>query len=129
MDYYEVYFDLDNIHKIGWLNLNMAKSIDLIKTCSFHIFPSCSEGMPGAVITSMTLGLIPIVTKEAGITFDNNEFIITEDINNIIKIVKDCANFDVNELRLRSNKIIKHTTTLKNTFQQVMNSSIKDISI
>ena len=125
MDYYEVYFDLDNIHKIGWLNLNKTKSIDLIKTCSFHIFPSCSEGMPGAVITSMSLGLIPIVTKEAGISCDNNEIIITEDINHISKVVKDCANFDLNELRSRSNKIIKHTATLKNKFEQVLKSTIK----
>ena len=92
---------------------------------SFHIFPSCSEGMPGAVITTMSLGLIPIVTKESGIAFDNNEFIITKDINHIAKIIEDCANLDLNELRSRSNNIIKHTLTLKNQFEQIMNSTIR----
>jgi hypothetical protein len=127
MDYYENYFNLDNIHKIGWLHLNKKKSTDLIKMSSFHIFPSCSEGMPGAVITTMSLGLIPIVTKESGIAFDNNEFIITEDINHIAKIIEDCANLDLNELRSRSNNIIKHTLTLKNQFEKVVNSTIKEI--
>ena len=33
----------------------------------FSILPSCSEGSPGTVVDSMQQGLIPVLTKEAGI--------------------------------------------------------------
>ena len=97
----------------------------MVKKCSFHIFPSCSEGMPGAVITTMSLGIIPIVTKESGITCDNNEFVITHDIVNITNKIVDCSSCDLNELKLRSNNIIAYSRTLKNKFEKVINTTIE----
>ncbi len=46
----------------------------------FSIFPSCSEGQSGSVLTTMSLGLIPIVTKEVGIDVFDKGFLINDNI-------------------------------------------------
>ena len=52
MEYYSKYFNLPNIHKIGWISLSKKEFKKIIKSCSFHIFPSCTEGMPGAIMST-----------------------------------------------------------------------------
>lgn len=54
-----------NIHIHGFMNVNSQEYIDIINRCNFTIYPSGSEGMPGAVLNSMRNGLIPISTKWA----------------------------------------------------------------
>lgn len=52
-----------NIKLHGFMNVNSVEFIEIVNRCNFIIYPSGSEGMPGAVLNSMKLGLIPIVTK------------------------------------------------------------------
>ena len=53
-----------NIKLHGFMNVNSVEFIEIVKRCNFIIYPSGSEGgVPGAVLNSMKLGLIPIVTK------------------------------------------------------------------
>ena len=61
----------DNIIFHGYVDVNSDAMIDIMKQCNFIIYPSGSEGMPGAVLNSMKNGLIPIVTKWAA--FDEIE--------------------------------------------------------
>jgi hypothetical protein len=68
----EVYGDLlrksPNIYDLGWLEVGSGGFKSLAERCAFLIYPSCAEGSPGAVINCMSLGLIPIVTKESGLS-------------------------------------------------------------
>lgn len=52
-----------NIIFYGFVNANSELMREVMSKCNFVIYPSGSEGSPGAVLNSMKNGLIPIVTK------------------------------------------------------------------
>lgn len=58
---------LPNIHAIGEVNMRTAEFYQVVDQCAFIIFPSCSEGQAGSVVEAMNQGLIPIVSREAGV--------------------------------------------------------------
>lgn len=66
-------FHTSNIHTIGFVDIMSEEFHRLVDVCSFSILPSCSEANAGAVLTAMSAGLIPIVSKEAG--FEDDEVI------------------------------------------------------
>lgn len=55
----------NNIKLHGYIDINSDKMTEIMQRCNFIIYPSGSEGMPGAVLNSMKNGLIPIVTQWA----------------------------------------------------------------
>jgi glycosyltransferase involved in cell wall biosynthesis len=73
--YHKELYETPNIHPIGWVAVNGPEYYELVKKCAFVIHPTCSEGQPGSVVQCMHSGLIPLVTKEAGI--DTEDFGIT----------------------------------------------------
>ena len=60
-----------NIKMHGFVDVNSDDMLEIMGRCNFIIYPSGSEGMPGAVLNSMKNGLIPIVTRWAA--FDEVE--------------------------------------------------------
>lgn len=61
-------FESPNIKFHGFIDIKSKKFENLLKTCSFCIFPSCSEGgSPGLVTVIGNGGLIPIMTRESGV--------------------------------------------------------------
>ena len=60
-----------NIHLHGFLNVNGPEMKELVARSNFTVYPSGTEGCPGAVINLMKRGLIPIVTPWAA--FDGLE--------------------------------------------------------
>ena len=66
----EIAYVLDAVQS-GWIS-SLAKYIDkfeeILLSCSFAIFPSCSEGgCPSTLTVIGNGGLIPIITKETTI--------------------------------------------------------------
>jgi len=51
-----------NIRIHGYLSIESEKLQSIIKKCNFIIYPSGSEGCPGAVLNLMKKGMIPIVS-------------------------------------------------------------------
>ena len=61
-----------NIKTYGFLNIESSTMKEIVSKCNFIIYPSGTEGgCPGAVINSMKMGLIPIVSPWAA--FDGIE--------------------------------------------------------
>lgn len=56
-----------NIHVLGKVELDSPVLLKTAEKCSFFIHPSCSEGMTGSALLGMSLGLIPLLSKECGI--------------------------------------------------------------
>lgn len=54
-----------NIRYYGFIDVNSDIFVNICKKCMFLLYPSCTEGCPGAVINSMSMGVIPIVSKWA----------------------------------------------------------------
>ena len=73
--YHKELFDTANIHPIGYVRVNGPEYNELVRKCAFVIAPSCSEGQSGSVVQCMHSGLIPLVTREAGL--DTEDFGIT----------------------------------------------------
>lgn len=104
-----------NISYYGWVNTNSKAYQVLIKKCAFVVLPSCSEGMNGSVITCMNYGLIPIITKETGVTLPvNNGYILkSDDINEIEKQILFCSNQSNSSLKSQSEALSSYS---KNNF-------------
>ncbi len=67
-----------NIFNMGFVDVQSQKFLDMVDKACFEILPSASEGMSTSVLTCMRHGLIPVVTKECGITVDDCGFYLDD---------------------------------------------------
>jgi hypothetical protein len=68
-------YETRNIVPVGWVTVGSTQYFELTRKCGMSLFPICAGGSPGSVVACMGQGLIPIVSKEAGI--DTGDFGIT----------------------------------------------------
>ena len=59
-----------NITTVGWVDVAGKEFRDICDRSLGVVYPSCSEGGGGSVITCMHAGLIPLVTREASVDLD-----------------------------------------------------------
>lgn len=73
-DFVEAYrhelYDLPNVRPVGFLDVMGAEFRALTARCSYVVLPSCSEANAGSVLTGMSAGLIPLVSRECGFSAD-----------------------------------------------------------
>lgn len=90
--YYEELYHTPNIHTVGWVDVSSTEFIEITNNCLGLIYPSCSEGQSGAVVTCLQAGLIPIVSHESGV-----------DVDSLGVVLKDCSIGEIkNSLRMIS---------------------------
>jgi glycosyltransferase involved in cell wall biosynthesis len=65
--YYKELYETANIETIGWVDVASPKFLEITRRCIGLIYPSCSEGQAGAVITCLHAGLIPVISYESGV--------------------------------------------------------------
>lgn len=100
---YEDAFQKYNITYHGFVDTNSKLYKKIVEKCMFSIFPSCSEGGGGSVLSAMKSGLIPVVTREASVDIDNFGFLIeSPEIDCIKKTIKNVSTLSTNELEDRS---------------------------
>ena len=68
----------DNIETIGWVDVTSPEFTAIRKRTVATIYPSCSEGGGGSVITCMHAGLIPVVTPGASVDVDDFGTVLQE---------------------------------------------------
>jgi len=98
--FYEELYQTPNIHTVGWVDVDSPKFLEIANKCVGLIYPSCSEGQSGAVVTCLQAGLIPIISYESGV--DVHDFgIILKDcsIEEIKRSVQMVSNLSVEELK------------------------------
>lgn len=66
------------IDKTGNMVLGDTTFMAIANTCATLIYPSASEGTSGAVIQAMHAGVIPIITKQTGLSEDAPAIILEE---------------------------------------------------
>jgi hypothetical protein len=74
-------FTNSNIHLNGKVNVSSSEFIEVVKKCNYIVLPSCSEAMSTSILTGMLHGLVPIVTKNAGMNKLNENAIYINDFN------------------------------------------------
>jgi glycosyltransferase involved in cell wall biosynthesis len=89
-----------NIHAIGWVDVTGAEFMAIANKCIGLVYPSCSEGGGGSVITCMHAGLIPIVSYESSVDVDDCGVVLKDNsINTIKNSVHMVANLPSDQLR------------------------------
>jgi len=93
--YYKELYHTPNIHTLGWVDASSPAFGEIASQCLGVIYPSCSEGGGGSVITCMHAGLIPIVSYEASVDVDDFGVILPESsveaIKDTIQSVAGCS--------------------------------------
>ena len=69
-------FHSDNIETLGWVDVTSSDFEALRKRTLATIYPSCSEGGGGCVITCMHAGMIPVVTPEASVDIGDSGILL-----------------------------------------------------
>jgi hypothetical protein len=98
--YREELFRTPNVHPVGWVSIGSRKLSALVETCGHVIHPTCSEGQSGSVVHAMSAGLVPLVTREAGI--DTEGFGVTfadDSLDEIERVVVEASELAVARLR------------------------------
>lgn len=74
-DFSELYkkelFETPSIKTLGRIDIQSKEFKDIIQNSIALIYPSCSEGQSGSVITALQAGLIPLISYESGVDVDN----------------------------------------------------------
>lgn len=83
--YYKELHETANIHPVGWLDVDGLEFREIAGKCLGVVYPSCSEGQAGSVITCLHAGLIPIVSYESGIDVEDFGVILKDNTINAIK--------------------------------------------
>ena len=76
--YYKELYETSNIHTVGWVDIEGQEFANVTKKCVGLIYPSCSEGGGGSVLTCMHAGLIPIISYESSVDVEDIGIILRE---------------------------------------------------
>ncbi|MBP2655276.1 MAG: glycosyl transferase group 1 [Firmicutes bacterium] len=92
-------FQHPNIKPIGFLDLYGSHFQELVQKCAYVIAPSCSEGISGSVLSAMSAGLIPLISRECGLEKCDAHIFDNCSINTIAETVADFSCKDPNWIR------------------------------
>lgn len=102
--YHKELCNTPNIRTLGLINVRSKQFLNIVKENVALIFPSCSEGQSGSVITCLHAGLIPIISYESGVDIDDFGIPLKKcSIDEIKDSIKTVSNFSEDELKTMSN--------------------------
>lgn len=120
-------FESSNITPLGFVDPHSRSFKENAARCAWMIYPSASEGMAGSVLTAMSAGIIPIVSKESGVSHDV-EILASTRLESIEKKVMELSKSSQSEITKKRtmmlNSLEKYysqqtfTTSLCNALQQ-----------
>lgn len=94
-----------NIHLRGWTQPRSTAFYETVERCVWCILPSCSEGQAQAVIETLKYGLIPLVSRAAGVDVEDfGEIIEPITVENIRMLAKQASQMEVGEVQRRSQR-------------------------
>jgi len=110
--YYKELYQSPNIRTVGWVDVTTPEFTAITNTAVGLIYPSCSEGQCGGVVTCLHAGLIPIVSRESGVDVSADfgmhlESCGLEDIRNAVRKV---SNLPSQQLKRMARKAWEYAT-------------------
>jgi glycosyltransferase involved in cell wall biosynthesis len=101
--YHDELFETPNIDTVGWVDVDSEKFMKIANGCIGVIYPSCSEGGGGSVITCMHAGLIPVVSYSASVDVDEFGVILKDlTVGEIKSAIEQLSSLETTEIRRRS---------------------------
>lgn len=135
-DFFELYREeLTNKHNIryyGFVDIESRLFYSLVESCVFAIFPSCSEGGGGSLLTVMSYGLIPIATIESSVDIDDFGFLLTDyRIEHIFNVIKNAINLSSDQLKdmaIRTMEYV-HSNHSKDIYKQDLMNALRNFGL
>ncbi|MEA5574136.1 glycosyltransferase [Calothrix sp. UHCC 0171] len=123
-------YETPNIHTVGWVDVTGQQFQEIMKNSVGLVYPSCSEGQSGAVISCLHGGLIPILSYESGV--DVNDFgVILQNcsLEKIKAAIVDISSRSSRELSAMSRGAWEYARAnhTKERFAEVYRNTILDI--
>ncbi|NOQ29770.1 MAG: hypothetical protein GQ570_01475 [Helicobacteraceae bacterium] len=108
-EFVEIYkkelYETENIITYGFIDIKSKKFTNILSSCSFVVYPSCSEGgSPSALTVIGNGGLIPIISKETTISTGNEIWIDSLNDAGINKAIKKALSLKYEEIIYLQNK-------------------------
>jgi len=101
-EFHRELFETENIHPVGWVDVNDVKFKKILDQCLGIIYPSCAEGGGGSVIDCMRAGIIPVVSYEASVDINGNGVTLAEcslsEMNKAVTRVSDLPGRELEEM-------------------------------
>lgn len=120
----------ENIRTTGLVDPGGADFQKICENSIALVYPSCSEGQSGAVITTMHAGLIPLVSYQSGVDVHNFGVIFKENsVESIRSTIREIASSPVERLRNMSIEAQKFATQnhTRETFSSSYRSFVSDL--
>ena len=96
-------YDTPSIETVGWVDIASEEFRRILRRCAGLVYPSCSEGGGGSVITCLHAGLIPILTYETSVDLHDFGVLLPEaSIDTIRQVVREVSSRPADELRRRA---------------------------
>lgn len=103
--YWKELYETKNIKTFGRIDPGGSIFREILDSSVALVYPSCSEGQSGAVITCLHGGLIPAVSYQSGVNVNDFGIIFKENtIAEIKEVVRHIASTPNEELRFMSKK-------------------------
>ncbi|MEO9656082.1 hypothetical protein [Marinomonas sp.] len=119
-------FKSPNIVVHGFVDIQSNQFKEIIGSCTFIIYPSCSEGGAPSVLTAIGNGaLIPIVSHESSVSTGYEIFIESLDFLGIEKAIFEAENYSYDELSVMAEENLR--VVLTNNSQDAYYSNLKEI--
>ena len=132
LDYYnQTLIESKNIINHGFIDIRSENFKEIMGQCAFTIFPSVSEGgAPATLNTIANGGLIPIITRSAGLDIDNFGIIIEKPelkyVNEAIEKALLLDNAQILNMSILAKTNIRDNYTY-NIYKKNLNNLIKKI--
>lgn len=131
--YNDIIKNSKNIFEHGYISVASDEFKELMETCSYILLSSVAEGCATGVITAMgNGGLIPIVTKECGLTIDNGFYVNYYDFDSIQNAVFETNNISNEKIIEYTKNNIEKTNELfsinkfKQNIKQILNNYMEE---
>jgi hypothetical protein len=122
-----------NIHTVGWIDLDSPEFLEIRGRCIALIYPSCSEGQCGGVVTCLHAGLIPIISYESGIDVDEGRGLILRGcrIDDIKAAVQRISGLPAQQLEAMARRNVEFAVTnhTRETFAVSYSRAVSEIVI
>ena len=103
--YYKELYETPNIKTIGWIDVHSSYFLKVMKSNVALIYPSCSEGGGGSVITCLHAGLIPVISFESSVDISGFGILLRDStIEEIITAIKKISSLSDTDLKINSKK-------------------------
>ncbi|MBB4803680.1 glycosyltransferase involved in cell wall biosynthesis [Flavobacterium nitrogenifigens] len=127
VDFVNVYrkelFENKNIITYGFLDINSETFVEILKKCSFVVFPSCSEGGSPSVLTVVgNGGLIPIISHETTVSTANEiwiEKLTYEGIEQSIKMAISLDGATIKKMQIDNYEFVKEHNSTSNYYNEL----------